>query len=70
MGSSRRGNFVQERCRYFVFTQRRRELVLVKKEGKYIRSWKNTCDRVDDTFAAGKRNKPMMNYRYSHTPQV
>ena len=70
MRSPCRGDLVQEGRRYFTLEQRRRKLIPVEKEGKYIRGGKNTCYRVDDTFAAGTSNKPMMNYRYSHTTQV
>ena len=46
--------------------QRRRKFLLVQEESKYIRSWKDACYGVDYSFATGKGDKPMMNYRYSH----
>src|SRR5258707_12919629 len=67
MDSSRRGYFIENGCCYFTFLYARRKFLLVQEERKNISIRKHACYGVDYPFATGQRDKPMMNYSYSHT---
>ena len=67
MHSSRRGYFIENGCCYFVFLYGGRKFLLVQEESKNISIWKHAGYGVDYPFATSQRDKPMVNYRYSHT---
>ena len=50
-----------------MFLERGRKFFLIEKKRKYIRGWEDTCNGVDHTFAAGKRDKPVMYNCYPHS---
>jgi hypothetical protein len=67
MDSSRCGYFIKNRCCYFKFLYGGRQFPLVQEESKNISIWKHAGYGVDYPFATSQRDKPMVNYRYSHT---
>src|ERR1700737_541829 len=67
MDSSRRRYFIENGCCYFVFWYGGRKFLVVQEERKNISIREHACYGVDYPFATGQRDKPMMNYGYSHT---
>ena len=66
MRFSRRWSLVQKRGDYFMVAEPGRKLLLVKKKSEYIRGGKKVRNRLDYPLTTCKRDKPMMNYCYSH----
>ena len=66
MDSSCRGYFIEKGCCYFMFVIAGGSFCSSRKRVKTSAFGKHACYGVDYPFATSQRDKPMMNYRYSH----
>ena len=62
--------FIENGCCYFMLLDSGRKFPVVPEESKNVCTRKHGRYGVNDSFATGERDKPVMDYRYPHVTQV